>query len=236
MSRQTERGAAARYPVDERRLEERSDSIGIQPSGDDHAHVLTRVGAARSHRSTTGIRMMNKLMSLSLVALLAGASAAVDAAPRDNDWRGDRGRHGQHHDRHDDHRRGGRENHRDYRRDGDNRYGDGRKHYRQDQRHAYRHDNRHWNHGGYRPHHGRHDHRYRAPAYYARPHGYRPHRWASGHYLPRHYYGPSYYVDYHNYRLAPPPYGHHWVRVDNDVLLVALATGLIADTVYGLFY
>ena len=43
-------------------------------------------------------------------------------------------------------------------------------------------------------------------------------------------------MDYRPYRLAPPPYGHHWVRVDNDVLLVALSTGLVVDSIYGLFY
>lgn len=189
---------------------------------------------------------MNKLLSLSLVTLLAGAAATVDAAPRDGDWRDGRGRHGQSHGNHDRHqgRDQGRHDYRDDRRRGHSQgYRDDRKHYGNDGRRAYRQDNRHWNNdrhwnnNGYRPsHHGHHGHRYRAPAYYARPHGYRAHRWASGHYLPRHYYGPSYYVDYRPYQLAPPPYGYHWVRVDNDVLLVALATGLIADTVYGLFY
>lgn len=177
---------------------------------------------------------MNKLLSLSLVTLLAGAAAGVDAAPRDGDWRDGRGRHGHshgqgHHDRH-----SGRQDYRHDRRDDSRAYRGGGKHWN-GPRAAHRPDRRHWNNSGYRPGH-HHGHRYRAPAYYARPHGYRPHRWASGHYLPRHYYGPSYYVDYRPYRLAPPPYGHHWVRVDNDVLLVALATGLIADTVYGLFY
>lgn len=76
---------------------------------------------------------------------------------------------------------------------------------------------------------------YRAP-HYVRPYGYHPYRWAAGHHLPRPYYGSSYYVDYRPYRLAPPPYGHHWVRVDNDVFLVALASGLIADAVYGIFH
>jgi Ni/Co efflux regulator RcnB len=38
------------------------------------------------------------------------------------------------------------------------------------------------------------------------------------------------------YRLRPPPRGHYWVRVDNDVLLTAIATGLIVDVAYNLFY
>ena len=31
------------------------------------------------------------------------------------------------------------------------------------------------------------------------------------------------------YPLRPPPRGHHWVRADNDYLLVAIATGVILD-------
>lgn len=170
---------------------------------------------------------MNKLLNLSLVALLAGAAATVDAAPRGDDWRDGRGRHGHHQRDPGQHGRG---------------YG-----YRDERKHGRRDDYRkHGNHRGhaYRPyrrydrhdHHHRHVYRYPAPAYYVRPHGYRSYRWTIGHHLPRHYYGPAYYVDYRPYRLAPPPYGHHWVRVHNDVFLVALGTGLIVDSIYGLFY
>jgi Ni/Co efflux regulator RcnB len=35
--------------------------------------------------------------------------------------------------------------------------------------------------------------------------------------------------DYGYYRLRPPPRGYHWVRADNDYLLVAIATGVILD-------
>lgn len=79
-------------------------------------------------------------------------------------------------------------------------------------------------------------HRYRSPARYVYPSGYRSYSWRVGHHLPRPYYAPTYYVDYRAYGLAPPPYGHHWVRVDNDVLLVAIATGLVADVLSGIFY
>lgn len=173
---------------------------------------------------------MNKLLSLALVTLLAGASTLVEAAPRDGGWRDGYARHGQHdRGRHHD----GRRHYRD-----DRRWSDRRHHDRRDHR---RHDRRHYGHHAphrpplhvphYRPPH----HTYRAPRY-VRPHGYHPYRWASGHYLPRAYYGPSYYVDYRPYRLAPPPYGHRWVRVDGDVFLVALASGLIADAMYGIFH
>lgn len=156
---------------------------------------------------------MNKLLGLLLVPLLAGSASLAEAAPRD----------------------GGR--------DGYARHGHyERNHYRGDHRPGYhRHDHRrhdrHAHHGGHhrpRPDH-RHPHVHSVPVY-VHPPGYRPYRWVSGHYLPRPYYAPVYYVDYRPYRLPPPPHGHHWVRVDRDVLLVALATGLIVDTVYDLFY
>jgi Ni/Co efflux regulator RcnB len=69
-------------------------------------------------------------------------------------------------------------------------------------------------HGGPRYYHG-------GPRYYGHPH-----RWARGH----RYYGPTYVVsNYGYYRLRPPPRGYHWVRADNDYLLVAIATGIILD-------
>ncbi|MBB3308864.1 Ni/Co efflux regulator RcnB [Rhizobium sp. BK196] len=37
--------------------------------------------------------------------------------------------------------------------------------------------------------------------------------------------------DYRRYRLAPPPRGYHWVKADNDYLLVGVATGLISSIV-----
>jgi Ni/Co efflux regulator RcnB len=43
-------------------------------------------------------------------------------------------------------------------------------------------------------------------------------------------------VDYRGYQLPPPPFGYHWVRVDRDVVLVSLASGLIQDILYGLYY
>ena len=54
--------------------------------------------------------------------------------------------------------------------------------------------------------------------------------------MPPAYYGRPYYVDYNAYRLPPPPYGHRWVRYDRDVVLVALATGLVLDVLYDLYY
>ena len=65
-----------------------------------------------------------------------------------------------------------------------------------------------------------------APGYYANtaPRFYR------GGYLPRDYRQSSYFVaNWHAYpALYAPPYGHQWVQVGNDFLLVAITTGLIA--------
>ena len=78
-----------------------------------------------------------------------------------------------------------------------------------------------------------------APRYAAQPSygygqtGYRSHtpRFHRGAYLPHEYRQRAYYVnDWHSYGgLYAPPYGHQWVNVDGDFLLVALATGIIAN-------
>lgn len=48
--------------------------------------------------------------------------------------------------------------------------------------------------------------------------------------LPSAYHGDRYVVrDYQRYKLSAPPRGSHWVRAGNDYLLVALATGIIAN-------
>ena len=53
--------------------------------------------------------------------------------------------------------------------------------------------------------------------------------------LPEIYLQPRYYVtDYRVYHLAAPRPGYHWVRVpDGRFLLVAAATGVIADILLG---
>jgi Ni/Co efflux regulator RcnB len=93
-----------------------------------------------------------------------------------------------------------------------------------------RHDDHGWH--GHRPppHYYGHDygHGYHnGPAYYHRPPP--PHyygHWERGH----RYYGRNTVVyDYGSYRLRPPPRGYHWVRENNDFLLVAVATGIIFD-------
>ena len=93
---------------------------------------------------------------------------------------------------------------------------------RRDQRYAYA--------RGYR------DGRYDAGRYY-HPVGYRAYSWHRGARLPAAYCAPRYVVsDYADYRLYRPPHGHHWIRVDHDVVLAAIATGAVVAVVNDLFY
>jgi Ni/Co efflux regulator RcnB len=171
-----------------------------------------------------------------------------------NDDRGNHSpppRHGGGHDRRDD-----RNDHRNDRRD-DHRYGNDRRDHRNDYNDRNRHDsrnnnwngNRGWdrhrndwnNHPNYwdNRRHDRRDYaRYRYNyGHYRAPHGYHYRVWHRGDHLPRSYYGSSYIVyDWRPYRLYSPPYGYHWVRVGNDVLLTALATGVVLDVLYNIWY
>lgn len=85
--------------------------------------------------------------------------------------------------------------------------------------------------------------RHRAPprqvtrVVYAQPRPvYRDTRWQRGHYLPAQYRGGGYYVDHRHYRLAPPPPGHRYVRIDGDAVLIGVATGLITAVLAGAFH
>lgn len=59
-------------------------------------------------------------------------------------------------------------------------------------------------------------------------------QWRRGDRLPQQY-RRGYAVDYRAYRLAPPPRGYEYRRVNNnDVVLAAIATGVIASVLIGL--
>jgi len=94
-------------------------------------------------------------------------------------------------------------------------------------------------------HHDRHDHqRYDTDWHHDRPDwdhpGYRhdyyrgvgpDHRWQRGDRVPRQYWGPRYVVtDWRGHHLSEPPRGYHWVQVNGDYVLAAVATGIILDT------
>jgi Ni/Co efflux regulator RcnB len=76
--------------------------------------------------------------------------------------------------------------------------------------------------------------RYNAGRYYA-PRGYQARQWRRGEHLPPQYRGQAYRVDYRYYRLPPPPRGYQYTRVNDDVVLTAIATGLIASVVFNMF-
>src|SRR5690242_7036504 len=79
----------------------------------------------------------------------------------------------------------------------------------------YHHDNNH--HDNRYDRHDRHDNR--------------GHHWARGQRLPSQYWTRSHYVDYRRHHLRAPPRGYQWVQVDNNYVMVALASGLIASII-----
>jgi Ni/Co efflux regulator RcnB len=57
-------------------------------------------------------------------------------------------------------------------------------------------------------------------------------RWARGQRLDNNY--RRNYInarDYRRYRLSQPPRGYQWVRVDNDFVMVSVATGVISSII-----
>ena len=155
-----------------------------------------------------------RILGLATLALALGVAFAAPAEARDNDRRGhDRGWSGQ-----------------EWRRDRD----------RRSDRYDHRRDDRRADHRRDRRHDRRYDRRDTRVVYVPRPvvvhhpSAYRgPPPWARG----RHYgyagYAPTYVVsDYRYYGLRQPPRGYHWRRSDRgDFLMVAIATGIIADII-----
>lgn len=131
------------------------------------------------------------------------------------DWRGDRGNRG---DR--DHQQRF-EQRQDRRHDRQAERWNERRQERFDRRHEQRDWRPGWQAGYQQPHYGWQSGHRVAPRY---------HR---GGYLPYQYRGPTYRVhDWHAHPgLYAPPYGHQWMQVDGEFLLVALATGLIANAI-----
>lgn len=70
---------------------------------------------------------------------------------------------------------------------------------------------------------------------YQPPRGYQARQWRRGDKLPASYRGRNYVVDHHRYGLSAPPRGYQYVRVGNDVVLTAIATGVVASVIYQLF-
>lgn len=139
-----------------------------------------------------------------------------DRHDRRDDRRDDR------HDRRDD-RRDDRWDRRDDRRDDRWDRRDDRRDYRHDGRYDRRDDRRDWRRVNAGP--------------YRFPHGYRAHYWRRGDRLPAAYYSRPYVIrDYHSCHLRAPPRGYHYVRVNQDVVLAAIATGLVLEVFRNHFY
>lgn len=56
------------------------------------------------------------------------------------------------------------------------------------------------------------------------------HRWERGHRVPA-WQRKQAVRDYHRYGLRRPGHGQQWVRVDNDFLLISIASGLIGGII-----
>jgi Ni/Co efflux regulator RcnB len=94
---------------------------------------------------------------------------------------------------------------------------DGPRHERQDQNW-----NQNWKKPGYKKHDdrfSRHDRK-----------SVNRHHWARGKQVPA-WQRKHVVRDYHRHGLRRPAYGQQWVRVDNDFLLISIASGLIAGIV-----
>ena len=77
--------------------------------------------------------------------------------------------------------------------------------------------------------------RYNAGRYQA-PRGYAVRQWSYGQRMPSYYRSNQYVVsDYGRYGLRQPPRGYQYVRSGDDVVMTAIATGLITAVIAGLF-
>ncbi|MCV9910152.1 RcnB family protein [Brucella sp. HL-2] len=56
--------------------------------------------------------------------------------------------------------------------------------------------------------------------------------WKKGNRLPANYRGNQ-VKNYSQYKLSKPPRGYHWVKVNNDYLLISVASGIISNIVSG---
>lgn len=160
---------------------------------------------------------MKKALTAALAATLAVSSLGV-ASAAEAQSRGDR--HEQRQDRRED-RRDDRQDRREDRREWRQERREDRREARQDQRAYAR-----WQQA---------QRRYSAGRYYA-PRGYQVRTWSYGQRMPSYYRSNQYVVsDYGRYGLRQPPRGYQYVRSGNDVVLTAVATGLITAVIAGLF-
>ncbi len=173
-------------------------------------------------------KLLTAAIALSVLASASAASAQSYGYPRDRDDRGAEQRY----DRYDqrdarDDRDDRRDDRRDVREDRrDDRYE--RRDDRRDSRYDRRDDRRETRYER------RAARRYDGGRYY-HPRGYQARDWRRGERLPAAYRSRAYAVDYRAYRLSAPPRGYEYRRVGDDVVMTAIATGIIASVMFGLF-
>ncbi|NBW07045.1 MAG: hypothetical protein EBR82_03365 [Caulobacteraceae bacterium] len=161
---------------------------------------------------------MKKFVTTAIAAAIAAGSLGLASAAGAQSYGRPDHRQEQHQDRRDDrqdHRQDQRDDRREYRQDAR----DDRREYRQDQRAYDRYQ--------------RAERRYNAGRW-QQPRGTRYQVYGYGQRLPSSY--NAYVVnDYNRYGLRAPPRGYHYVRNGNDVVLAAVAGGLITAVIAGLF-
>jgi len=159
---------------------------------------------------------MNKLLTAAIAATIAASSLGVASAAEAQSRGAIEQRQNIREDRR-EFRQDNRNDRREYRED----IRDDRRELRQDRR-AY---------GRYQ----QAQRRYNA-ARYQPPRGYQTRQWAYGQQLPTYYRSNQYVVsNYGQYGLRAPPRGYQYVRSGNDVVLAAVAGGLITAVIAGLF-
>lgn len=185
---------------------------------------------------------MNRLARAAVIAV----ALATTAAPLAAEAQSRRDRHEQRYDRRDDrrdHRQDRWNDRRDHRADRRAERRDHRWENRRDRRDYRSHqrwdrNNRHWYRGrsDFRDYRGVRSGYWYAPSYgyYRVNPRYNTHRWQRGHTLPAAYRG--YYVrDPYVYGLRPAPRGYRYVHAGNDIVLMAIATGLIISVLSGAY-
>ncbi|UTP40054.1 RcnB family protein [Phenylobacterium sp. LH3H17] len=158
---------------------------------------------------------MKKILTATMALAVLASAGAASAQPH-NGVRHDDRRDEQRHDRQDE-RRDDRRDYRDDRRED-------RSENRAERRAERRYDR-----------HVQRAHKHYRAAEYQRPSAYRYHQWTRGERLPASYRAAHYRIDHRHYGLRAPPRGYYYTRVDNDVVLTAAASGLIASVIVGLF-
>jgi Ni/Co efflux regulator RcnB len=173
---------------------------------------------------------MNRFTKAAVIAVALATTAAPLAAEAQSRRDGREYRQ----DRRDD-RREWRQDRRDDRRD----YRNDRRDYRNDRRaDRWERNNRDWWRGRpeFRGYAGPRQNYWYAPGhgYYRVEPRYYNQRWQRGHVLPRQY--RTYYVsDPYFYGLQPAPRGYRYVHAGNDILMVAIATGVIASVLSSIY-